>query len=100
MADYAVGTHLYSQVCSTQVIVVRAPSGPVALACGGVELTTQADQGNTVAAELTGPGTQLGKRYATESGLELLCVKAGAGALSVDGAAIPIKSAKPLPASD
>lgn len=48
-----------------------------------------------------GRGTQLGKRYADEdAGLELLCARAGTGSLSLAGAAIEIKSAKPLPASD
>jgi hypothetical protein len=46
-------------------------------------------------------GTQLGKRYADpQTGLEVLCTKAGDGALSLGGDAIPVKDAKPLPASD
>ena len=46
-------------------------------------------------------GTLLGKRYADEaSGLELLCTKAGAGTLTLDGSALEVKSAKPLPSSD
>ena len=43
----------------------------------------------------------LGKRYEDEpSGAELLCVKAGDGSLAIDGRVLPIKGAKPLPASD
>ena len=35
-----------------------------------------------------------------ERGLELLCTKAGAGSLTLDGAPLGLKSAKPLPSSD
>jgi len=46
-------------------------------------------------------GSQMGKRYADdETGLEVLCVKAGAGTLSVGGRPIGAKEAKKLPASD
>ena len=46
-------------------------------------------------------GTLLGKRYAHEaSGLEVLCTKAGEGGLTVGGEPVPVKAAKPLPASD
>ena len=42
-----------------------------------------------------------GKRY-TDAGdtVEVLCTKPGAGALSLDGEALEVKSAKALPASD
>ena len=50
--------------------------------------------------EFHGP-TQLGKRYTDESGeLELLCTKAGEGALSLGDTILAIKAAKPLPSSD
>jgi hypothetical protein len=43
----------------------------------------------------------MGKRYVdADSVYELLCVKPGKGSLSVDGVALGIKDAKPLPASD
>ena len=46
-------------------------------------------------------GSLIGKRFADpDSGLELLVTKAGEGSLAVDGAAIPLKEAKPLPSSD
>jgi hypothetical protein len=46
-------------------------------------------------------GTKMGKRYTDAAGtLELLCIKPGAGSLSVDGVALQHKDAKPLPASD
>ncbi|MET0954063.1 MAG: hypothetical protein ABWX57_12285 [Aeromicrobium sp.] len=46
-------------------------------------------------------GSLLGKRYVDpDSGLELLCTKAGEGTLRVDGAALGVKQAKNLPSSD
>ncbi|MGV0643797.1 hypothetical protein [Mycolicibacterium sp. XJ879] len=46
-------------------------------------------------------GTDLGKRYLhADSRLELLCTNAGAAALFVNDNAMPVKTAKPLPASD
>jgi hypothetical protein len=44
---------------------------------------------------------QLGKRYVdADSGVELLCTRAGLGVLTCDGRAMTIKGAKPLPSSD
>lgn len=43
-------------------------------------------------------GTLMGKRYVDADGkYELLCVKPGKGSLSVDGVALVVKDAKPLP---
>lgn len=48
-----------------------------------------------------GQPTLIGKRYADEElGLEVLCTKPGANALSVGDQPLQIKGAKPLPASD
>jgi hypothetical protein len=48
-----------------------------------------------------GDGPLLGKRYADDDlGLELLCTRAGTGALTVDGRPLLLKGAKPLPSSD
>jgi hypothetical protein len=97
------GARLRSQVCATEVVVVRAPDAPVELGCGGAPLVEAgaAIDGAGVAAGLDG-GTLLGKRYTTSepSDLELLVIKAGAGTLTADGAALVLKEAKPLPASD
>jgi hypothetical protein len=85
------------------VIVVRAPAGEVDLTCGGhplVPIDSEVNGGGTVAPGHDGP-TLLGKRYADETvGLELLCTKAGAGGLFLNGAPLPLKDAKPLPSSD
>ena len=97
------GQKLQSAVCDTQVVVVRAPGAEVDLGCGGapmVEAGGEAPAGAALDASL-GDGPQIGKRYADdEVGLELLCTKGGAGALTVDGRVIAMKGAKPLPASD
>jgi hypothetical protein len=96
------GTRLRSAADTCEVVVVRAPSDPVDLRCGGlpfeaIEATVE-PQG--VAAGFDG-GTQLGKRYVDdELGLEILCTKAGEGSISVGDAVLEVKGAKPLPASD
>jgi hypothetical protein len=98
----AAGTRLKSAVCDTQVMVVAAPDGDVALTCGGAPLVAlDADAaGGEPAADASG-GTQIGKRYVDESGeLELLCTKNGAGSLAVGSEALGLKGAKPLPSSD
>ena len=96
------GTRLRSQVCSAEVIVVKAPGGAVDLCCGGapmVAVDASADAGPIDDAHRS--GTLLGKRYADEAaGLEILCTKAGDGSLSLGATPLPVKEAKPLPSSD
>jgi hypothetical protein len=97
------GTKLHSAVCDTQVIVVKAPSVPVELGCGGAPLLTDGEEApaGAVLDPSVGDAALLGKRYADdEVGLELLCSKAGGGALTCNGSVIPVKGAKPLPSSD
>jgi hypothetical protein len=97
------GARLRSQVDATEVIVVRGVPGDVDLSCGGhpmVDLQTAPAEGLSVADGLDG-GTQLGKRYTNEAGdVELLVTKPGGGTLTLDGEALDLKTAKPLPASD
>jgi hypothetical protein len=46
-------------------------------------------------------GSLMGKRYGEpESGLQLLCVTSGQGALAVDGRPLEIEAPKQLPSSD
>lgn len=96
------GDHLHSRICTTEVIVVKAPTIDVEIACGGAPMAKNeqvevAKAGDTAA----GPGTLLGKRYADqELGLELLCVKGGSGQISVGGRPLAPREARPLPASD
>ncbi|WP_405866811.1 hypothetical protein OG407_45610 [Streptomyces sp. NBC_01515] len=98
-----VGQMLASTVDTTAVIVVRCPDSELDITCGGaamIEGTAQGAVTGTADPDLMG-GSLLGKRYADEDlGLELLCTKQGQGTLAVNGVALPVKSAKPLPASD
>ena len=93
------GLRLRGTTCSTEVVVVRPAPAPIVLTCCGGELTAADD---TEAVTATGEaGVLLGKRYADEeTGLELLCTKAGPGELAVDGRALVLKGTKPLPSSD
>jgi hypothetical protein len=97
------GSRLKSQVCDTQVVVVKAPTADVDLRCGGapvIDAASSADATLQLDAEKAS-GSLLGKRYAEEDlGLELLCSKGGAGALSVGDALLQVKGAKALPSSD
>jgi hypothetical protein len=97
------GLKLRSAVCDAEVVVVKAPADPVELACGGAPLVETRDEPASSATldPMLGDGPLLGKRYADEElGLELLCTRAGTGALTVDGRALAIKGAKPSPSSD
>src|SRR5437660_1369404 len=98
------GARLRSTVCNTEVVVVRAPKDEVDVTCGGAPVAPiggeAAANGGGVSPDFA-EGTQLGKRYADdEKGIELLCTKAGEGSLAVNGEALLLKGAKPLPSSD
>ena len=93
------GTKLKSAVCDTEVMVIRGTG--VAVECGGAPMVEErpAERGSIKAG--LAQGTQIGKRYVDAAGtVELLCVKAGKGSLSIGGAPLQLKDAKPLPASD
>jgi hypothetical protein len=93
------GTRLWSTVSSAAVVVVRPPAAPVALTCDGVPLVEAQQPGQADAPDGSGP--VLGKRYADgESGLEVLCTRAGAGVLAADGRPLLQLGARALPASD
>jgi hypothetical protein len=97
------GARLKSAADETQVVVVRAPAADVDLTCGGHPLVPlDADVGGDAGVEAGHDGpTQIGKRYADDAvGIELLCTKAGAGGLFVNGEPLRLKEAKPLPSSD
>ena len=99
-----VGQTLSSPVDTTTVIVVRAPDADLELTCAGVALYdaksgAAAPEGEADPEQLG--GAQLGKRYADDDlALELLVTKGGKGTLAVNGAPLPLRDAKPLPASD
>lgn len=97
------GSRLYSAVCTTEVIVVKAPASPVELTIGGVVPVSSLDQRSPDGAPAVGhgEGSVMGKRYVDEAGtMELLCTKAGLGSIALDGTPLGLKDAKPLPASD
>ena len=101
--DLRAGTRLKSAGCTTEVIVVRAPVGAVDLCCAGRSMSPDGLPSTAPRADAPEPGvgTLLGKRYVDEeTGLEVLCTKAGAGALSMAGRPLTPKESKPLPASD
>ncbi|MFC9834223.1 hypothetical protein ACFVKB_10450 [Rhodococcus sp. NPDC127530] len=97
------GARLRSQVCTTEVIVVRAGSGDVTLTCGGQPMIDPAGspaEGLTPAGDLAG-GTMIGKRYTDTAGsVEVLATKSGEGSLALGDEVLALKSAKPLPSSD
>ncbi|HRE03099.1 MAG TPA: hypothetical protein PLV68_17500 [Ilumatobacteraceae bacterium] len=100
--DLKPGLRLLSAVDSTELIVVKAPSGPVELTVGGVPPAANADARSTSGA-LSGHdgGVAIGKRYVDAGNtIELLCTKAGPGVPALGDELLTIKDAKPLPASD
>ena len=96
------GTRLQSQVCDTQVIVVKAADSLDDLRCGGQPmLPLDAERpADATPDPAFAEGAVMGKRYVDEDGAEVLVTKAGAGSLSVGATALALKEAKPLPASD
>jgi hypothetical protein len=96
------GTRLQSQVCDTQVIVVKAADSLDGLRCGGQPMLALDAERSADAAlnPAFADGSAMGKRYVDDGGAEVLVTKAGAGSLSVGSTALSLKEAKPLPASD
>ncbi len=94
------GTKLKSAVCDTEVMIIKAvPDGVVA--CGGAPMVAERSGEKGAVDPAFAEGTKIGKRYVDAAGtLELLCIKPGAGSLSLNGAALVLKDAKPLPSSD
>jgi len=93
------GTKLASAVCDTEVMLIRYSQGQVE--CGGTPMSEEKPASAGDPDPAFADGTQMGKRYVDADGtIELLCVKPGAGSLSLDGVALQLKEAKPLPSSD
>src|SRR5215203_5883341 len=96
------GTRLRSQVCETQVIVVRTGEALDHLQCGGAPMIAIGQEPAATAPldpALSG-GSLMGKRYIDDGGAEVLVTKAGVGTLSAGSTPLSLKEAKPLPASD
>ncbi|MGE0136893.1 MAG: hypothetical protein AB7L17_10590 [Ilumatobacteraceae bacterium] len=101
-ASLAAGQRYASVVCSTEVVVVRAPGGDVDLRCGGVAMQPPGrghERGSPVPGSLG--GTLLGKRYTTaDETVEVLCIKPGEGSLAIGDVPLIVKTAAALPSSD
>ena len=77
------GTRLASQVCDTQVIVVRSSDSLDDLRCGGVSMVpVGAERSGELDPAFSG-GTVMGKRYVDETGAEVLVTKPGVGSLAL-----------------
>jgi hypothetical protein len=96
------GTRLKSQVCDTQVIVIRPAESLDDLRAGGAPmLPIGAEKSADVTTDpVVCDGNLMGKRYVDEGGAEVLVTKAGAGTLTIGQTPLTIKEVKPLPASD
>lgn len=95
------GARLKSAVCSTELIVVKAPAGAVDITIGGVAPAEADRPVDGSPADGHGGGTAMGKRYVDAADtIELLCTKPGEGVPAIDGEILHLKDAKPLPASD
>ncbi len=94
------GTRLTSQVCDTQVIVVRSADSLDDLRCGGAPMVALGAEHSGELDPALADGNAMGKRYVDETGAEVLVTKAGAGTLTIGQTALSLKEAKPLPASD
>ena len=93
------GMKLKSAVCDAEVMVIRG-SG-VVVECGGAPMAAERPAEKAAINPSFAQGTLIGKRYVDAGNtVELLCVKAGQGSLSIGGTALQLKDAKPLPASD
>jgi hypothetical protein len=97
------GSRWKSAVCEAEVVVVRPSSAAGVLECGGQPMVAHGAErpsGLSLSPDAAA-GSAPGKRYGdAESGLEVLCSKAGAGSLSFSGRSLVVKDAKKLPASD
>ncbi|MFD6676368.1 hypothetical protein ACFWDA_18665 [Rhodococcus zopfii] len=92
-----VGERLKSSRCGAEVVIVRLDAGiDGPLLCGGEPMSADAAPDSAPAAA---PGLLIGKRY-EGGGVEVLCVKPGAGPLALGDTVLGEKQAKPLPSSD
>ena len=93
------GERLRSAADTTEVIVVRAPSEPVDLRCGGHPMVALDAEAPSASVVLLCSGS---RRVSEDegSGLEILCTKPGPASLSIGADPLHIKGAKPLPSSD
>lgn len=96
------GSRWKSVVCSAEAVVVRPAADGSVPRCGGEDMVPL---GSPAESRPAHPGCDggcaIGKRYiSARTGLELLCTKAGSGALGVGDELLTIVEARKLPASD
>jgi hypothetical protein len=97
------GDRYRSQVCTTEIVVVRGADAEVDLTCGGQPLVPIDEQppAGAVPAPGLAAGTLVGKRYVgSDDGIELLVTKAGEGTLAIGETPLEIAAARKLPTSD
>jgi hypothetical protein len=98
------GQRLRSQVCTTEVIIVRTPSSELELGCGGKPMVDIAEPAPADAVPTPGldTGAELGKRYTSpdDEAVEVLVTVAGAGTLTAGSTPLVLRATKPLPSSD
>ncbi len=97
------GSRWKSAVCDAEIVIVKPPSAPIILECGGQALNPHSQKRDPSASPSPehASGTLVGKRYVDdETGLEALCSKTGTGSLSIDGRPLTLMGAKKLPSSD
>lgn len=96
------GMRFESQVCETQVIVVKPAESLADLRAGGVPMVPMGfpSDPDAVLDRAWSTGTTMGKRYVEPAGAEVLVTRSGAGSLAVGQTAMTVKEATPLPASD
>ena len=99
------GTRLRCALSTTEVIVVRMPADDIVIDCAGTTMVAADAEPEDSPGSGEPPGDApmvlLGKRYEhADLGVEVLCTKAGIGPLTIDGAELVEKGAKPLPSSD
>src|ERR1700738_2544595 len=94
------GTRLASQVCDTQIIVVRSADGLDDLRCGGAPMVALGAERSGELDPAFADGSVMGKRYVDETGAEVLVTKAGAGSLSIGETKLALKEGKQVPDSD
>lgn len=95
---HKIGVRLRAANSLVEVILTRAPGVPFEIECGGIAMAEHiADD----IRQVDGDEIIVGKRYEnTDIGAEVLCVKGGAGPLTVSGEPLTVRAAKPLPSSD
>ena len=102
MVTLKAGARFKSDVCDTQVMVIKAPAGEFELCCGGADMIApSATPGSTTLHGEHAKESLIGKRYVNaDESVELLCTKGGKGSLSLNGTPLEVKQAKQLPSSD